>query len=724
MWSHRRNEYFPHINDHENRFRLSQRKLNRAPSTGNDSDTESDNGKEVGLGYAHAMSAEADANVDDSIVIPFETDLGHLVVVDIQGINDEIFYPERFLKRAIEQMYNFCAENSTFHWPLPWLDYNFLKGRCIPFEILQERQPIPETERLSDFPPCTWSEHRRAQLIHECEREVASNIDVFVRAGIDNEYVEMANQLDSQYQSECTHLPILWSVFNVRTTTTLPVNRSLFLNDNHDDFFEAMVALIQSRYLIDVALYDIYRHAVTLANKESHGNSFQKDQLLIPPLVVYAPSSEDVFVFSDLGGSVLSFCNKPDSLKMGRTVADALWAQCPWLSAQNSPTNHVKYNVHGLVSNEICERLNYSGTVMIPLRLEMVMHALVQDRTENISDVLTSMCHECLKFQNIESMYLARRWWAIARGELGNQTEAMDTYNRKRGLDPSTIERSAWDFKKRTILSNAYSCYGAVDTNQVLDLLDDFGPTDAITFSNNNIIRKSDILAMVEDPMSDGINAPVFNARADALNKAYSDKGGPRLYTQKELDYIMTNVKGREQRRKLTLRLFWGKPAFFILDYGVTANAMAKNEDAGSHVSLCKVHLTGPEPNNRVLVVEWLEGVFENIFKLCAVPILTYLSRYFGVEVRQVESSTQKTMLTKGEKSDCVPVALYAANERMRTLHESGNSRDWVPYNLSEAEAEEYVRELAYSLILVPVQRKRASTQMLERTYASKKYLK
>jgi hypothetical protein len=139
----------------------------------------------------------------------------------------------------------------------------------------------------------------------------------------------------------------------------------------------------------------------------------------------------------------------------------------------------------------------------------------------------------------------------------------------------------------------------------------------------------------------------------------------------------------------------------------VSDKATELNEEAESHAALCKVTLSAPSKNKkdgsvkREIVVEWLEGVFENIYKLCAVPTLTYLSMYFGVDVRQIEFSHKKTLRIQSKKPSCVVKALYAANERMRTISDSHETSDWHSYVLTEEEADEYTRKLMYSLILI-----------------------
>ena len=674
-----------------------------------------------GLGYNQLPQLS-----EDDLVISWKTDLSHKDDVnDIQGINDEILEPGKFIKRAIEHMYNFGSDNHTLQWPFEWLDMNGFNGRYVHSEILKERQTLPELEKLTDRVPCTWTEHERAQLMQDHEDKVSSNIDEFIKnRGLEEKYVSMAHELESKYQTECKHLPILWTVLNIRVPQSLPLNRNVFLSrhDTEAEYFESMIMLIQSRYFIDVGKYNPYRDSVELLKDCGRWKTtFEQSDLKTSPLVVFVPDSGDIFVFLDLASvHVLSFYNDQKSLKMGQAAANALNAQCPWLTEEKKGP----FQVHGLVSivDATSDMLEHDMRVTTPLALEMMLHVLIDvdlsfDSIDMgaLSQRLTVMCTECLQIPRLEDMYLARRWWAITRGELGTQTAAMDKYNvnSKRGFDTTAINnsnnakvvvRSAWDFKDRMRLSDEYARHGNIRMVDMLHLLRNFRGTDAVTFSNNNMIQKRELVDTFQDPMCEGMSSGIFNSRVDFMNRSYSDNGGPRLFTQKELDYMMVNVKARNQRRRLTLRLFWGKPVFFLLDYQVSLEAMKRNQEAVNHVSLCKLVLTKSKKGKtpRVLEVEWLEGVFDNIYKLCAVPALTYLSAYFGVQVRQIDYADRKSLLIGGDGTTCVPSALYAANERMRALFESQGAHDWEPYNLSEKEAEDYVREIVYSLILVP----------------------
>lgn len=665
----------------------------------------------------HALTESDTAPVID-------TDLGHLHEIEIRGITDEILEPGKFLKRAIEQMYNFGLENNAMHWPSHWLSFRGFQGRYVSPEILKERQVLPELEVLTDTIPCTWSEHKRAQLMMEHEEYVSFNINEFVdNGGMDEKCVSLANELESKYQAECYHLPILWSVLNIRQPRSSTILKQIFMHrvnqynsNNNDELLEAMIMLIQSRYLIEVAEY--HPDGLRLSLPKNGGiwrRSFEQWELENLPLAVFVRNTGDVYIFQELEGPVMSFYKSYQSIKLGNQIAEALRLMCPWLPERIGETVQV---THGLVTiNESTNDLRYYDTSIVatPLALEMMLHAFVDIHetasatpidhdvyTGELSRRLTEMNTKCMLIPKLHDVCWARRWWAITRSELGNQTDAMNKFNAHRGLGDNVV-RSAWDYKERWRISNEDD----VKMEDVLKLLSDFSDNDVVTFSGNNLIVKYNLSSHIKDPICDGISSEVSNARVDFMNKSYSDNGGPRLYTQRELNFMMTNPSARELRRKLTLRLYYEKPVFFLLGYDVSDKAMELNQEAESHAALCKVTLSAPSRNKRdgsmkrEIVVEWLEGVFENIYKLCAVPTLTYLSMYFGVDVRQIEFSHKKTLRIQSKKPSCVVKALYAANERMRTIFESHETSDWNSYVLTEEEADEYTRKLMYSLILI-----------------------
>ena len=115
-----------------------------------------------------------------------------------------------------------------------------------------------------------------------------------------------------------------------------------------------------------------------------------------------------------------------------------------------------------------------------------------------------------------------------------------------------------------------------------------------------------------------------------------------------------------------------------------------------SHASLCKVRYTR---DSRQLVVHWLEGVFANVYKLCAVPMLTYLSLYFNAEVRQINYTMDKTLCV--DAPHCGTIALYAAEERMRKEVDSPDSSEWEGFQWQVSDADDYRTKLMISALLV-----------------------
>jgi hypothetical protein len=500
---------------------------------------------------------------------------------------------------------------------------------------------------------------------------------------------------------------MLWTVFNVRSPASSPVVCKLFLDDgmkNRDKFYFSMQMLIQSRYLVNVGVY-YFEDGIRSFTQDEF---FTKEELQVPPFVILVPSTGDVFVFTKLNGDVFSLFDSAESQSLGKTVGNEFRRLSG--EAQSGTNLHPwPVTIHGLVPEEIRVTMGSpNSNTRNTVALEILLHTLVgldlgldtlADNKGRFSYLLAQSLNKCIAFPKFKLEYLERCCWAITRGELGHETEAMQRFNEKRGLEK--VKRSSWNFKKRMDASFLYSLNGRVRKDHVLDLLNDFHPSDAITFSNNVVVIKKDVMDLVEAPLCDGVYDSVFLARVNALNTSYSDNGGPRLYTQRELDYMMTQVMGMKQRKRLTSRLLKGGFVFCLLNYEISPEAKKLNENADDHASLCKVYLEGPsnEIPKRHLVVEWLEGVFDNIFKLCAVPLLTYLSMYFGVQVKQIEYSRYRTLEIEDAPGPCVPTALYAANERMQRLVETRNRYDWEPYTLTLEEGQDYEFELVCSIL-------------------------
>jgi hypothetical protein len=160
---------------------------------------------------------------------------------------------------------------------------------------------------------------------------------------------------------------------------------------------------------------------------------------------------------------------------------------------------------------------------------------------------------------------------------------------------------------------------------------------------------------------------------------------------------MMTNIKGTAQRKKLTSRLYWGKSVYFLMLHEVSMELSQKYKTS-SHASLCKVRYTR---DSRQLVVHWLEGVFANVYKLCAVPMLTYLSLYFNAVVRQIDYAFDKTLRTIVDAPYCGTIALYAAEERMRKEVSSPDSAEWEGFQWQVSDAYNYRIKLILLALLV-----------------------
>jgi hypothetical protein len=696
----------PQVNDFAKRFHVAGDDDDAAPNSDAAHAPEPGHDRTGGLGYYEFSFDEFD------LTVPRTYDQGHRIQFSIAGINDALLEPGRFLRLAIKQMRYLGSGNKRF--PKAWLDDNPRNGRYVHPQVLKER--LPDSGGLDDThtppmaaAPCPWSELARARLLTLHRQETGDNIDTFLKMGFSEDAVSCASSHREQHIAECGHLPALWSAFNARIPGSTPMPIDMFLTEQSAvEMFEAMSMLIQSRYLVNVGVFTSDEKIETVVNK---GEFFSIEQLNVPPFVIIDPESGDIFVLRERGGNVLSLIDDIVSKQLGRKVAEAFNAQSSSDADMGEPEI-----VLGLVPRETYETFgNINAHFRNLLALEILVHSLVELKLDKkftnrknhdrFAGMLSGALNQALQLSQLEEMYRGRCWWAVTRGELGHETEAMLQYNEQRGLSRDVL-RSAWDYKLRQRISNKYIDQGEVSAKLVLDLLKDFHPTDAITFSINTTVTKRDIVGMIKTPMyHNGIEGSVVEARINALNSSYSNafKGAPRLYSQKELDYMVTNVKGQTQRRKITARLLDGGSVFFLLDYMVSDDANKMNNAAESHASLCRVYLEESRPERspgRVLVVEWLEGVFNNIYKLCAVPMLTYLSAYLRVQVEQREFSIENTFVIKGGNGPCAIIALYAANERMRRLVESRNQKHSKPYTLTEDKGKLYEVDLAYSLIL------------------------
>jgi len=727
LWSESRQRFHPKINDFANRFHVIDEGI---PI---EYETASGINRNLGIGY-HQLSSDRILpafKLDESnLVVPVSFDNGHVTNVDLTGIMNEIFEPGHYLRKAIEQMYYLGNQNRN--WPSQWLDSTKLdaNSRYVHPDILKERHVIEIDcdDPVVDSPPCIWSELERVNILFEYEQQIGDNIDFFAMTGITVEARD-ASKLEI-VTGECGHLPMLWSLINIRSPKSTPVLWESFLSDETDShMYQTMYLLIKSRYLVNLAEYTPHNNGIVVfPNRLNH---FTEEQVQAPPFVIIVPSTGDIFVFLKLDGDAISFYDNEESLSLGKEVGTALRSMSRQFFSQE-PVNPAK--VTGLVSHETRENFElidkYASTA---LALEILLHNLIIAADVNLQSIrvdvgqlgwmITSLIDQCNKLPQLESQYRARCWWAITRGELGHETNDMKRFNEKRGL--VNVLRSAWDYTLRRELSDEYSFTDTVSQDRVLQMLNHFHDSDVVTFSNNNSVLKRDIVPLIETPLTGkGLGFPISSVRIDAMNMTYSDNGGPRLYSQYEIDYMMTNVNGKNQRMKLTQRLFRGNPVFFHLAYIISPTASERNKAATTHACLCKVYLEDPfDKNNgnqeRRLVVDWLEGVFDNIYKLCAVPILAYLSNYFGVRVKQREYKQSKVLNILDAKDPCNPASLYAANERMKSLFETNNQWDWEPYDLTLDEGREYVVELAYSLILMQMATKTPEARIHEKTFAT-----
>lgn len=715
LWNENRNQWSSQINDYANQFQINSNRDNQPDPMPNQEPAAI---SLQGLGY---HSLPSDIALDDStLVIPVDLDVSHEEPFsskftfalggknksNMDYINKEIFEPGHFLRKAIEQMYYFPLDHH--YMPTQWLEESAFEGRYVHPAILKERQSLTETEPLEDNYYCKWSELWRAHMLSEHSEEIGDNIDEFLLRQKGKTSFSIIDHLKEQTE-QCEHLPVIWTVLNARSPTSLPETYKIFLSDFDITgiiYYQAMLRLIQSRYLVNLCMYSLESRRISSVIRKT---GFTKEELQVPPFVITVPSSGDIFVLTETNGDIFSLYDSAESLELGAKVGKAFRRMLA-KHADKKPLKPLQpVMAHGLVSQEIGDMIgeprNFTRT---SVGLEILLHMLISHNLDlnskfEFSKMLTRVLHLYSKLPDISIKYRERCVWAITRGELGHETEDMKRFNEKRGLQ--NVPRSSWNFKLRNIVTSEYVAKGSVSKEAVLELLNDFHPSDAISFSKYTVIHKEQFEGMIKAPLcGKGTYTVVSDARVSALNTAYSDNGGPRLYTQGELDYMMSNVKGVKQRRRLTSRLLRGGIVFCFLIYYVTEEAKERNKRVESHACLCKLYLEAPSPEgqeikNRHLVVEWLEGVFDNKYKLCAVPILTYLSLYFGVQVKQREYSRYATLEIVRAEGPCVPTALYAANERMRKLVETQNRYDWEPYTLTLGEGRDYVFELACSLL-------------------------
>jgi len=722
LWSKTRQRPHPPINDfaHQNNFIDESIPIEDKAVSGLD--------RNKGLGY-YQLSSEVKLVNNGNLVVPVSYDNGHVTNINLKGMNDEIFKPGTYLENAIKQMFYFGTGNDA--WSFEFLDHTklYANSRYVHPDIFKERYVKKRhwNDKVVDTPPCLWSELERVSLLFKYKQQTGDNIDAFISTGIDAQAVE-ASKLD-KVAGECDHLPLLWSAFNVRSPNSLSKLIRVFGSDERDndiDIYLYAYYLIQSRYLVHLANYEPDNDKFNVL--PDWRDRFTKEELQGPPFFIIVPSTGDIFVFMKLHGCVMSLYSDASALSLGIKVATALREMSRNHSSQE-PAPGVK--IRGLVSLDTRERFEFADTyASTALALEILLHNLVTLANppldvDHLRVLVTEMMENCVRLPDLQKQYRARCWWAITRGELGHETDAMKNFNEVRGF--VNVLRSAWDYTARREISEEYSDYGNINQSRLMGILNNFYETDVVTFSSNNYVLKGDIVHLIEAPLSDkGMNNFLANVRIDAMNITYSDNGGPRLYKQIELDYMMTNVKGKTERMKLTQRLFRGNPVFFHLIYSVSPVAMQTNNLVSGHACLCKVYLQNPSNGHdrkqkRYLVVEWLEGVFDNLYKLCAVPTLTYLSNFFEVQVKQREYDATKVLQILDGKDPCQPASLYAANERMKSLFKTNNQKDWKPYKLTLEEGRGYVTELAYSLLLMRPTPKKANRRDHEKINATSK---
>jgi hypothetical protein len=586
----------------------------------------------------------------------------------ISEINNELLEPGLFLTKAIRHMINFGKYNDPAYLPRSWLDRNRdeSKRRYVLPEILEERKPR-YMKPLEDGPACTWTEHARAKLMNAHEEHIAHNIEEFLEIGIDNDHIRLAAKLQAKHKAECDHLPLIWSVVNVRTPFWAPESVIAYMNESDHEWLhsEIMLTLIQSRYMINIAKYDIHDDKIEALTSNA---IFQIKIALVFPLIVVDNDEGDIFFFLKDDDKILTYYLYTETNKeaQAKIVLEAIRKTCPWWGNTYGSETMVHETI-SLVSAESPVFSKCPKYIKVPLALEMLCHALTESESTTyaegqLSSKLNELIQECEGHANFEAAYEARMWWSITRGELGVHTKAMENFNARRGLFIS--KRSAWDYKKRHALSEKFTRDKWVSPLEVNNVLEDFNDFDAITFSNNTIVTKYTVInALVNPQDAYGQHLAITNSYIDTLNRHYSNNGGPRMYSQRELDYMMTNIGASAQREKLTSRLFHKKSVYFMLSHEVSLTSI-NQYGISSHSALCKVtYNQSAHAPRRELVVYWLEGVFEDVYKLCAVPILTYLSLYFDARVRQVQYVKEQTVCTNGPH--CATLAIFAASRRM-----------------------------------------------------------
>jgi len=566
-------------------------------------------------------------------------------------------------------MINFGKYNDTEFFPRKWLDNrNESERRYVHPEILKERETQP-MKPLREGPACTWTEHARALLMNAHEEYIAYNIEEFLEKGISNDRIKLAAELQSAIKAQCDHLPLIWSVLNMRFPGGVNKTEIAYVNDSDHAYThsELMIKLVQSRYMINIVEYNNLKNKIEAAKDAI----FQRGNSLVFPLVVVDYEDGDIFFFLQRDDTMFSLYAGAEA--QGNIILEAVKNICPWWSDNSVNKARTIEPILELISahSETCLS-SYPKYIKVPLALEMLCHALIetnfsQDFKKQLSSKLSKLFEECKQVSNLESAYAARMWWSITRGELGVQTEAMDNFNARRYLRNALIKRSAWDYKQRHVLSKRID---SVYPIQIYNMLEDFDDGDAITFSNNTIVYKYGVMnAIMDTTNTKGQDRNITKAQIDVLNRRYSDNGGPRLYSQKEMDYMMTNISASAQREKLTSRLFHGKSVYFLMSHEVSSASIEKY-GIYSHAALCRISY-----NRKELVVQWLEGVFYDVYKLCAVPILTYLTLYFKTRVRQVQYSREQTVCTNGPH--CATLALYGAEARMRREKSGKDLSDW-----------------------------------------------
>jgi len=485
----------------------------------------------------------------------------------LNDINLALLKPEEYLEEAIKHMYYLGLQNPTY--PPEKVVPRGNNVRQVDREIFEEFFINQANVKIPKHSECTWTEIKRAQLMAGFNEKMWSNIDEFIISGIEDRNVLMALELDSKYRNNCSHLPILWSVFNVRTSNRNedPCVHKVFLDAKPDEssLLSAMIVLISSRYLVNVVYYNASKNELKTVTQCKTNLTLTKNN----PLVIIAIESGDVFLWMGGNSDILSVFDCKEGT-IGTNVLEIIQNLCKKRNLLEIPKQ-----VHGLIPPNILE-------ILIPSKykaafvMEILLHVLtviyhnnndskaIDFNKDELSSKLISMCNDTLKLQNLKSMYWARVWWAITRGEVGHETEEMKSFFKVRGI-PDKL-RSSWDFDKRHNLSLQHSRHGSLEKKEILDMLKNFHDKDAITFSSNNTVLKLHVEQGIStNALDKGMYTAVIDPRIDAINAAYSTSDGRRVYTQKELDYMMTQKEhGKNERDRLTRRLGLGASVFFF----------------------------------------------------------------------------------------------------------------------------------------------------------------